>query len=376
MITRFLKQLTSSDKQPSSLGSMLLVLSIVQILITGGTVAFVAFRNSESATNQLKNQLRGELAKQVENELTRYFAIPHKINTLNAAAYRRGEIDVLGASTGEAQLYEQLKLFSTISFAFCGTEQGGEFFGVLRDSSQSEESFQVSFSSPATDMLRHYYQVDEQGNRGDFIRIRESLTFNSKDRLWYQAAEAAQGSAWTDVYFGFTSDLPNITASTPIYDEQGKLEAVCATDVILPQEFRLFLRNLDAGGNLDFSDRGRAFVIDRNGKLIADSTDGSLTIVEDEKQRSRFGIESDDPLIQQTSQTLLDTFKNLDQIQDPKPLTVLWENKRYLVEVLPFQDEAGLDWLIVVVVPEDGFMRNIIANINRNTQQTVWLCIF
>jgi len=41
------------------------------------------------------------------------------------------------------------------------------------------------------------------------------------------------------------------------------------------------------------------------------------------------------------------------------------------VQVLPCQDERGIDWLIVVVVPESDFM----GQINANTRTTILLCL-
>jgi hypothetical protein len=47
------------------------------------------------------------------------------------------------------------------------------------------------------------------------------------------------------------------------------------------------------------------------------------------------------------------------------------DGKRQFVKVLPFQDGKGLDWLIVVVVPEADFTKEIEAN----TRTAVLLCL-
>ncbi|HAN73702.1 MAG TPA: hypothetical protein DCQ63_05000 [Planktothrix sp. UBA8402] len=43
----------------------------------------------------------------------------------------------------------------------------------------------------------------------------------------------------------------------------------------------------------------------------------------------------------------------------------------YYAQILPIQDQHGLDWLVVVVVPESDFM----TEIKRNTQITIGLCL-
>jgi HAMP domain-containing protein len=45
--------------------------------------------------------------------------------------------------------------------------------------------------------------------------------------------------------------------------------------------------------------------------------------------------------------------------------------KRQFVRVLPFQDSRGLDWLIVVIVPEADFMEQI----NAHNRTTILLCL-
>jgi hypothetical protein len=44
--------------------------------------------------------------------------------------------------------------------------------------------------------------------------------------------------------------------------------------------------------------------------------------------------------------------------------------RHQFVQVTPWQDEFGLDWLVIVVVPESDFM----AQINANTRTTILLC--
>ncbi len=45
-------------------------------------------------------------------------------------------------------------------------------------------------------------------------------------------------------------------------------------------------------------------------------------------------------------------------------------HQRQFVQVTPYQDQYGLDWLVVVIIPESDFM----AKIQANTQRTWLLC--
>jgi HAMP domain-containing protein len=164
----------------------------------------------------------------------------------------------------------------------------------------------------------------------------------------------------------FTTGLPNITASLPVYDPSGQnLIGVCGTDVVLPEEFRSFLRTLDIGQT------GQAFVVDRSGTLISTSADEPLMSGEGETASAILAIDSQDVLVRTTAAYLARNFGGFDQIQSAQQLAFRLNGQRQLLDVVPFQDSFGLDWLIVVTVPEADFM----AQIHTNTRHTVLLSL-
>jgi adenylate cyclase len=114
--------------------------------------------------------------------------------------------------------------------------------------------------------------LDVRGYRQHQIR-RALERYDSRTRPWFQAAISEERPTWTEVYLAFTTGLPNVTASLPVYDSQGsQLLGVCAADVVLPEEFRNFLSQLNVG------ESGHAFVVDRQGNLISSSTDEPLML--------------------------------------------------------------------------------------------------
>jgi two-component system sensor histidine kinase ChiS len=80
-------------------------------------------------------------------------------------------------------------------------------------------------------------------------------------------------------------------------------------------------------------------------------------------------INSDNALTNATAQFLIQDIGDLPQTD--KPPHFMWNDKRHFLAVLPFQNKSGLDWLIVVVIPETEFMERIDAN----TRTTLWLCL-
>jgi signal transduction histidine kinase len=77
-------------------------------------------------------------------------------------------------------------------------------------------------------------------------------------------------------------------------------------------------------------------------------------------------------LFQKTAIYLKKYFTDFYQIKNSQNLSVVIDNKKYYIQIVPFQDQVDLDWLTVVIVPESDFM----AEIQANTQWTIVLCSF
>ncbi|WP_448573331.1 cache domain-containing protein [Trichothermofontia sp.] len=336
---------------------------LLQLVGVVGLVGYLSFRNGQRAVQNLASQLRGELSARIERELKGYFSAPHDINRLNATALVYGELDVIKARAGENFLFQQMKIHPTIAFVYCGSANQGEFFGVLRSPDTGE--LQLSYSNASNQFFREYYSLDARGSR--LYRLYQAdRRYDSRTRPWFQAAIGKERPVWTNVYIAFTTGLPNVTASLPVYDRTGRrLLGVCATDVVLPEEFRNFLKGLRIGKS------GQAFVLDRQGHLISSSTDESLAIGAGDDVKFLKAIDSQHPLIQSTARYLLEQFGSFEAIQAPQQLDFWLDRQHQFLEVLPFRDDFGLDWLIVVVVPESDFM----ATIASNTRMTILLCL-
>ncbi|MCL2933535.1 MAG: ATP-binding protein [Trichodesmium sp. MAG_R03] len=64
-------------------------------------------------------------------------------------------------------------------------------------------------------------------------------------------------------------------------------------------------------------------------------------------------------------------YKNLSQINTIKQLDFIQDGEQIFMQISPYKDEYGLNWLTVIVIPEDEFMEEI----NKNTKLTIQLCL-
>jgi len=122
---------------------------------------------------------------------------------------------------------------------------------------------------------------------------------------------------------------------------------------------------------IQVSQSGKIFIVERDGLIIgSSSSELPYTIVNGKAQRLNF-FHSRDRLIQSTAQYLQTKFGSLKQIQQNQQLEYMLAGNHQFVQVTPWHDKYGLDWLVVVVVPESDFM----AQINANTHTTILLCL-
>ncbi|MGL5808162.1 MAG: ATP-binding protein, partial [Xenococcaceae cyanobacterium] len=82
-------------------------------------------------------------------------------------------------------------------------------------------------------------------------------------------------------------------------------------------------------------------------------------------------LSSKDRLIDATADYLKQRYGNFRAIDKNQQLEFNLNGERQFVKVTPWRDKWGLDWLVVIVVPESDFM----AQINANTRNTILLCL-
>lgn len=351
------------------LRTVLVVPFVLQILGAVGLVGYLSFRNGQQAVNELASQLRSEMSARIEGELEGYLDSPHEFNRLNGATFAQGQLDTANGSNA-AQFLRQLKVSNLAYAAYCGDNQG-RLLGSVRHVTEEQSTLALVASNADSDYNFSLYQIGVNGDRGSLL---EQLTpYDARQRPWYQAAVRAEGQIWSEIYLDFAIGLPTITASEPVYGPRGQLLGVCATDIVLLQDIRQFLASLSIG------DSGIAFVMDRSGAVLSSSTEEPLTQGKGEEMTLLQATDSSDRLIQSTANYLQQRFGSFESIQTPQQLDFkltdeglnLTGGERQFLEVLPFRDSRGLDWLIVVAVPESDFMGQIYAS----TRNTVLLCI-
>jgi signal transduction histidine kinase/class 3 adenylate cyclase/CheY-like chemotaxis protein len=339
------------------LRTVLIVPFIVQISTAVGLTGWLSIRNGQRAVNTVITQLSGSVTDRIDQRVQNYLDTPHLFHQINAAAIRNNNFDPNDFTALRAAFWSQIQLNEAVDYIFYANEDGG-FLGVQKlPKGETVLKTRNSLTTPN----RVIYPLDSRGNP---LPATESKPYEPRDRPWYQAAKERGQPTWSPIYPSEHLGLLQITPVVPIYNSAGKLRGVLGTNLIL-SEISKFLEALE------ISPSGEAFIIERSGDLVASSTPETYILQTEKGEKRLSAIESKNAVISQTMRHLLDNFENPNRIQSTQQFAYKNNGDRQLVQITPLQDGRGLDWLIVVTIPESDFM----AQINANTRTTILLCL-
>jgi PAS domain S-box-containing protein len=353
------------NKSPRKLRlrTTLVVPFVLQILAAVGLVGYLSFLNSERAVDDLAKQLQHEVSSRVHERVQDHLETPHLVNQINEDAARLGALDFNDLESSRRYLWKQVLRFKSIGYAGLANDKGQYLrIGWVNRLASAERPQLATQLEPGTGDL-NFNNLDPEGNPIGVVKT--TPNYDVRQRPFYKAVLKNRQAAWTDIYLNFGYDSLQINASSPYYDPQGNLIGIFTCQMGLDQ-ISSFLQTLRVGKS------GQVFLIEPSGELIATSlTNQTLTTGTGEAKKQLRAQESRNLVMRRSMEYLQTSRKDLQTLQAPTRLDFQLEGQRQFLEVSPLRDQYGLNWLIVVVIPEADFMEQI----NANTRNTGWLCL-
>ncbi|MFW6264346.1 MAG: PAS domain-containing protein, partial [Cyanobacteriota bacterium] len=361
---------------------VLVIQFTVQVLGIVGLVGYFSYRSGQQTVENLVDQLLEETGDRVTQKLDDYLAEAHDINQANIAALESGVISP--TNLDQLHRYLTLQLFqakdpSTLLF---GTPEGAfrvthrispSDYGVNTALKPEEPPYEVSISQDSDPATLRIYSVNEQGKPERLVQTVKNLDL--RQRPWYIKAVETGKPGWSEPFQIGVTNLLAINSYVPVYDSSQTLRGVFSVNFSL-RKLNQFLKKLSV------SETGQVLIVERNGLLVADSIRQSSFITSSPYQQAPVShpgkveferislFEDPDPILKTAAEELQTRFGGLRQIQAEESLEIQAEDQQYYLRVIPYQDEYGLNWLILTVVPRSEFMGAITANLQR----TILLC--
>jgi len=333
-----------------SLITVLVIAFVVQIVMAVAITGWFSFSNGQKAVNELAKQLRNEVIAQIEQHLKNYLTVPLLINQINLDVTQLGLLNLQDTEALSHYVSKQIQRFDTVSYIAIGTETA-RYVGAKRF---TNNLMTLEISDESTGFALKSWRTDWQlGNR----KLKAtSPDYDPRKRPWYQAAVTAGQAIWSPIYVYFSGQTTGLSANQPIHNAQGQLVGVSTVDLTLLDIGR-FLRELD------ISQQGQIFILERSGFLIATSTSEKPFHLNEEKRAEPFkAIDSHNPLTQAVAIHLARQSHDFTEVKAPYQTEFFFGQERHLLQINPFADTHGLNWLIVTVIPENYFMSQIKAN--------------
>lgn len=337
---------------------ILIVPFVLQIFATVGLVGYLSFRNGQKAVNELAHQQMNQVNQLVDQHLDTYLTTPHQINQINLDAVAMGILNLDDFQITGRYFAKQMQSFNVgyISFA----NPLGEFIGVERLDNGKLLINEVSQQKGLGEL--HVYQTDEQLYRQKLTEVKK---YDPRLEAWYADAVKANKPLWSQIYqWEDKPEILSISSSYPLYGKQQKIAGVMSVDLILSQISNYLSK-------IKIARSGKIFILERSGMVVATSIDEKPFKVINGKAQRLSALDSKNDTLQKSTQYLQNSFGQLKNIITPQQAVLKINNENHYLQVTPWHDQLGLDWLVVVVVPESEFM----AEINANTQITILLCL-
>lgn len=335
------------------LQTVLCVFLVVPLVGAVATVLCVSFKNGQKTVETFTHELMAGKSDRLQQQLQQYLDGPRVINQNIADAIQPEQLDELNAAKLVRQFWKQRYLFDSKKFCgsaiYLGTQQG-EFVSLEQQGNQ----WLANQAGRATGGRYDSYIV-KQGEVSQLLRRTQKL-FDPRQRPWYETARQSRRPVWSTIYPDFNQRSAEITLAQRVDNASGQMQGVLGVDCPL-SSISTFLRQAEVGRS------GEIFIIERSGTLVASSAD-------DFPFKSRSGRlaapQSQDSLIKAAAVQLNQRFRQLNQIKGRQNFDFVQNGQRYFVQVTPFSDPFGLNWLIVVVAPQADFMGPVHDNIRTN----------
>lgn len=327
---------------------------LVPILTCVTLLGVTAVLTEEHTAEKFSKQSMGMLKKQIKQKLNNFLYSPQIINKINTDAILARQLNLQDYKSMELLLRNQIQAFKNINGIEFGYESGGEIRSIVRETENGELSYNIADKS--TNMNSVIYGTDEKGNRAK--ETSRDGKYNARERFWYQEAVKAGKATWTSISAKKVTKNTQLrlSAVNPVYEEKsGKLLGVWAVDIFLNQ-INEFLVQITQNTDREI------FIVEPNGKLVAASI--KEQVFDDKGNQIQAINFNQEPLIQETAKYIENKISGgFGNIVGDKGFKFTPPGRSTeLVQILHFKNEdkqyKGIDWVVVIVVPEKEFMQD------------------
>jgi PAS domain S-box-containing protein len=334
---------------------MLVLPWLIQMAGLAGLIGYFSHRAGQRAVERLAVQLMAEMGQRVEQSLEDYLTLSEPIHRLTQTELHDGTLNWGDRPQLEAALVQQLRLFPTLS-AITLTLKPGQVLSVERFST---DHYHVYWVDPSQSDAAQWHELEIQGDRRSVFRT--STLPEPTASLHQSSTLLTQAANWRVVPVAqANADQAAVLYRSLLYDATGQVQGAIATFMPLTN-IDQFLQTLNLG------EEASVFLIDSEGAVLATSAPAlpnALTLASQTLSPwSTLRRPSHPPSLAEVA--VQQVIAPPSQSTEAQPVTVLWQQQRYLAAVTPLASHIDLPWQIVTLMPEAGLIADIHTNRNH-----------
>lgn len=331
--------------RPWRLASALVLATSLQLSLLALGIGTISFLNARRSLEALAAALGRSISEQVRRELDILLEAPRLITRLNAAAIESGQLDPQNFLQLERTFTSQMAMVP-VGYINYGSETGA-YLGVER---LDDGRLRVNVMDRSLGPRRQLVFDLQAGRRSARpVQVYDDIG-TAREEIWYRQTVQSGRPTWSSIYqWDDKPEVLSISYNQPVRDRSGRLQGVIGTDLILSQ-LNTRLRRL-------WGERpGLVLIVERSGLLVASSDAQTLHGSPPGSRPRRLRLDqSPDPRLRQLGTLLL---SQADAGRLPARFQRLSRDETY-VEVIPWADRHGLDWLVLVLIPRSALAASL-----------------
>ncbi|NER35569.1 MAG: PAS domain-containing protein [Oscillatoria sp. SIO1A7] len=354
---------------------VLVVPFVLQILMAVSLTGYLSVRNGKKAVRELAEHLSNETSDRIEQHVPHFLQAPHLVQQAIAASIRSGTLNTEDFAEVERDFWHQMQVTEAIAALYFSNDRGefirfegqdsGQILLQLRDESTAGKIATYELNKSG-DRLR---LIESQENR-EYREDQEYKQYQANAEAGYRAAMEAGEPTWTAIIPKSERGALEINAVMPVARQTDRKPIGALGIAVTLADINKFLQGLEMTPN------GQAFILDRNGNLVASSGSESgseinLAAGDSGVKQQLHSLDSKDTIVKGIAKHLLKRFGSFQDASDLGCTFVEIDDEEQLFQISTLDNKLGLDWLIVVVIPEADFL----GHIQANTRTTILLCL-
>ena len=332
-----------SQKSFSIKATIILMFALV-LIMSSITMGFLIFSRWFSSAEHTMEKITYTVNAQIYNQIHTFMKIPKQVNESNKKIIENGIIDLSDEDQRDKFFVGVLSSQDENIYSMSYGTADGEYYGARRDSGV----IQIMRDNESTGGNAWFYSVGEDSTAGEL-----SLALGDYDprtRAWYKNAAEKGIATFSPLFKHFVEDDLAVSATWPVYSEEGTLHGVIGTHMLLSGIGSSLKATMDEY-------HGLGLIIEKEtGYMVANSLDlSNFSILEDGTFKRNTVTDIKD------SQMGAMYTRYLEQ-GEVNNFTVYDANERLYVNVYELQLE-GIDWLIFSALPGKLLLTTIFESI-------------